>query len=133
MPQPAARSVNTQRILQILQTAQTPLSAYEILAAARKHDINAPPTVYRALNKLITEGLAHRLESLNAYMACANASHRHTTAVFTICDGCGHVDEIHDSGAIPLLKAEAGRSGFTVDSTVSEVKGVCMTCAGLSA
>lgn len=131
MPHETVRSTNTRRVLGILQRARTPLTAYEILSAAREHDINAPPTVYRALNKLIEQGLAHRLESLNAYMACTDESHHHAAAVFAICNGCGQVEELHDSRAISCLKSEALEKGFTINDTVIELKGVCVTCAGV--
>lgn len=133
MPHTAGISLNTRRVLEILQTAGTPLTAYEILSAAREHAITAPPTIYRALRKLIHRGLAHRLESLNAYLACAQENHQHVAAVFAICNDCGQVEEMQNSNAITCLKAEAGQRGFRINGTVIELKGVSVTCAGQSA
>ena len=62
----AASEPNHERVFTILRQAGAPMTAYEVLDAARKHKISAPPTVYRALKKLIDEGRAHRLESINA-------------------------------------------------------------------
>jgi hypothetical protein len=66
------------------------MTAYEILDAVRDKGITAPPTVYRALNRLVEEGLAHRVESINAYVACAHSHHSDGAVVFAICDNCGY-------------------------------------------
>ena len=58
------------RIRDLLAAAQKPLSAYDVIDALREDGRLAPPTVYRALQKLIDKGLAHRLETQNAYVAC---------------------------------------------------------------
>jgi len=80
MKRAVTKAPNHQRILRILQSAAGPMTAYEVLDAARKHEISAPPTVYRALNKLIEQGTAHRLETINAYVACVDSQHRHGAA-----------------------------------------------------
>ena len=60
---------NHQQVLQLLKSARSPMTAYEILDAVRKKGITAPPTVYRALARLQEDGMVHRLESINAYVA----------------------------------------------------------------
>ncbi len=120
---------NHERVFSILRQAGSPMTAYEVLDAARKHKITAPPTVYRALNRLIDEGRAHRLESINAYVACCGAHHGHGSAVFAICNDCGTVEEIGENGSLKKLKAKAGEHGFTVDQAVIELKGHCGACA----
>jgi Fur family zinc uptake transcriptional regulator len=124
----ADRAPNHERVLSILKKATAPMTAYEVLDAARKHNISAPPTVYRALNRLIGEGRAHRLDTINAYVACADAHHGHGNAVFAICNGCGQVEEIHEDGSLKKLLAKADAHGFTVDQAVIELKGHCGTC-----
>jgi Fur family transcriptional regulator, zinc uptake regulator len=119
-----------QRILRILRSSKGPMTAYEVLDVARKHDISAPPTIYRALNKLIEEGFAHRLESINAYVACVDSHHQHDAAVFAICRGCGQVEELNEGGAFRRLKATADQHGFKVEATVIELKGQCGACVG---
>lgn len=119
-----------QRILRILQSAGGPMTAYEVLDAARKHDISAPPTIYRALNKLIELGAAHRLESINAYVACVDSHHQHGAAVFAICRDCGQVEELHESATFRRLKATADQRGFKVEAAVIELKGLCGACVG---
>lgn len=129
MKRPAPTASNHERVLRILQGAQGPMTAYEVLDAARKHDISAPPTVYRALNKLIELGAVHRLETINAYVTCG-ADHRHGAAVFAICNDCGQVEEISEAGALKRLVATADQRGFKVEDAVIELKGHCGACAG---
>ena len=128
MKRPAAMPSNHERVLRILRSAHAPMTAYEVLDAARKHDISAPPTVYRALNKLIELGAAHRLETINAYVAC-DAGHRHGAAVFAICSDCGQVEEISEVGTLKRLMAAADQHGFKVDEAVIELKGHCEACS----
>src|SRR5665647_1791430 len=84
---------NQHLVLDALTGAEAPLSAYGILDQVRAEGIRAPLQVYRALEKLQQMGLAHRLESLNAFIACAHA-HDHPGGItaFAICEGCGRVD-----------------------------------------
>src|SRR6187549_2302651 len=63
------------QVLEVLLSSHKPLGAYEIIdRAAKRGTRHAPITVYRALEFLIENGLAHRIESRNAYIACG---HRH--------------------------------------------------------
>ncbi len=124
----AGHEANHERVFNILRQADAPMTAYEVLDAARKHKISAPPTVYRALNRLIGEGRAHRLESINAYVACADAHHGHASAVFAICNDCGRVEEISEDDSLKKLIAKADARGFKVDQAVIELKGHCCAC-----
>ena len=128
MATPAKRATakpNHERVLHILKDIAAPMTAYEVLDAARKHGITAPPTVYRALKRLIGEGRVHRLESINAYVACTDAHHAHGTAVFAICNDCKHVDEISETGTLKRLAAAASAHGFKVEHAVIELRGHC--------
>jgi Fur family zinc uptake transcriptional regulator len=87
--------------------------------------------VYRALDKLVEHGLAHRLESLNAFVCCAGpACHQLTSGVaaFAICTDCGRVDEF----AVPDKAASFGdwatTHGFAVERTTIELRGRCREC-----
>jgi Fur family zinc uptake transcriptional regulator len=108
------------------------MTAYEILDAVRPKGISAPPTVYRALNRLMRDGLAHRLESMNAYVACADTRHRHETAIFAICHDCGHIDEMHEDGVVEQLMRTTSKYRFAVDQTTIEIRGLCASCVGSS-
>src|SRR3712207_976173 len=85
------------RVHRILCSAQNPLSAYEVLDKMRSKGAVTPPTVYRSLDKLIEKGLAHRLESLNAYVACKHPHDHQDMAAFAICESCGLRSEEHTS------------------------------------
>lgn len=122
-------TANHRRVFDALRASDRPLTAYEILDRLRDAGITAPPTVYRALQRLIRDGLAHRLESLNAFVACAHPSHD-CAAAFAICDSCGLVTEIADSGLDRHLVAWARQTTFTVDSMTVELRGRCAACAG---
>ena len=115
-------------VLQLLCVSDKPLSAYELLERMRGVVRNpAPPTVYRALDFLLEQGLAHRLESLNAYVGCAHPDHPHASQ-FLICDDCGDVAEVEDPIVARSLKAAGKEIGFRTRRPVVELLGTCAQC-----
>jgi Fur family zinc uptake transcriptional regulator len=116
------------RVLALLSEAGKPLSAYDLLALLRNEGVNAPPTVYRALDKLIGRGLAHLIESLNAFVAC-RSPHHGEVAAFAICDHCGAVKEITDAAMEGKLAALADARGFHATRMTVELHGHCESCA----
>lgn len=113
-----------------LRSAGTPLTAYQILDAVRDQGITAPPTVYRALNRLVDEGLAHRVESLNAYVVCVHSRHGDAAAIFSICVNCGLVAELESADVVTGLRDAARGRGFRVERMTAEVRGLCEVCSG---
>lgn len=120
---------NHELVLRVLQAADEPMTAYEILHALRRNGFNAPLTVYRALKRLMDSGDVHRLESINAYVSCSGHKHDHGPVVFAICRGCGHVDELSGNALAKRLRADAKQHGFHVEGAIIELKGTCATCA----
>lgn len=121
---------NQELVLGTLAHAGGPLSAYDILDKLRGDGLRAPLQVYRALEKLTERGLAHRLESLNAFVACADTHcHRTGTIAFAICEDCGKVDEFADDGVEERLLGWARDAGFKADRTTIELRGHCKDCA----
>jgi Fur family zinc uptake transcriptional regulator len=121
------------RVLELLCASPRPLGAYEILAAMPKGGRGwAPPTVYRALDFLLEQGLAHRIESLHAFVGCHHPEHPHASQ-FLICKTCGEVTEIEDEAIARSLDLAASESGFRAQRPVVEVLGTCADCAGLRA
>lgn len=114
-------------VVAALRDAGRPVSAYELMEELKGSGVTAPPTVYRALQRLIDDGLAHRLESLNAFVACKHPHHT-TKAVFAICDACGSVTEFDSAAAIKALQAWAKGAEFQVRSMTLELRGTCKTC-----
>ena len=86
---------NQELVLGALAHSDAPLSAYDILDLLRGEGLRAPLQVYRALDKLTERGLAHRLESLNAFICCADEQchERGGSIAFAICEKCGRVEE----------------------------------------
>jgi Fur family transcriptional regulator, zinc uptake regulator len=119
-------------IVEALRGAGRPVSAYELIEQVRGHGVTAPPTVYRALQRLIEDGLAHRLESLNAFVAC-NHPHHPGKAVFAICDACGTVTEFDSASAIKTLQTWAKSNAFQVRSMTLELRGRCASCQAAGA
>ena len=93
----ASLTKNQQIVFSALVSAKEPLSAYKILDLARvkREGLKAPLTIYRALDGLLKKGLAHRIESLNAFVACSSAPHKEA-AGFMICEQCGTTIGIAD-------------------------------------
>jgi Fur family zinc uptake transcriptional regulator len=115
-----------------LREAQRPVSAYEIIDQLRGQATLAPQTVYRSLDRLIASGSAHRLESLNAFVACCQSSHQ-GAAVFAICDDCGSVTEFAEPRAVESLAAWAKRQKYAVRSMTLELRGRCAACSARAA
>lgn len=115
-------------IVEALRAAGRPVSAYEIIDRLREKASLAPQTVYRSLDRLIAAGSAHRLESLNAFVACSHSAHE-GTAVFAICDSCGAVEELENPRAIEALSDWARKARFVVRAMTIELRGRCGACA----
>ncbi|MTD95673.1 transcriptional repressor [Hyphomicrobium sp. xq] len=115
-------------IVEALRDVGRPVSAYELIEELRSKASLAPQTVYRSLDRLIADGQAHRLESLNAFVACRHASHEGETAVFAICNDCGTVSEFDEPAAVDRLAAWARKAKFAVDRMTLELRGHCREC-----
>lgn len=116
------------RVLEILLEAHEAMGAYEILDRLRSEGLGSqPPVVYRALEFLTGHGLAHRIEKLNAYLACARPGRRHA-ACFLICEICRKVAEIDDQALGDAIGAAAEGRNFAVERAVLELSGCCPSC-----
>jgi Fur family transcriptional regulator, zinc uptake regulator len=115
------------RTYELLLEAGTPVKAYDLLSsyAPEGEPAAKPPTIYRALDFLLAHGLVHRIESLNAFVACtADGAH---SAEFLICDCCGRVEELGLGVDRAAVVAAADR-GFRPTRVVLEVHGLCADC-----
>ncbi|MBB4188206.1 Fur family transcriptional regulator [Sinorhizobium terangae] len=123
---------NQSLVMGALAHSEGPMSAYTILDKLRDQGFRAPLQVYRALDKLLEYGLVHRLESLNAFVACTCPhEHEHDRGVtaFTICEGCGQVTEFHDEAIEDRLSALVRAQSFKTEKTTIEIRGHCKSCA----
>ena len=115
-------------VLEIIAGSKAPLTAYEVLdALGKKIDKPKPPTAYRALDFLSAHGFIHRIESLNAYVACGE-DHQHQGSQFMICDSCGRVEEVHLCHIPDGLQKQASKKGFTLSHWNAELHGRCSLC-----
>lgn len=120
---------NQALVLEALAAASGPLSAYDILDRLRAEGLRSPLQIYRALSPLMERGRVHRLESLNAFVACAHGhGGTHPPTAFAICERCGQVDEFADETVAVRLAAWAGARGFSVAKTTVELRGTCAQC-----
>jgi Fur family zinc uptake transcriptional regulator len=134
-PRPSAprqrRGLNGMRqtIWDILANVAQPVSAYWLIDELRTAGKSvAPPTVYRALSFLQSARMVHRVESLNAFVACKCPEHAHH-GQFLICSECGHTEEINDPLVTELVEASAAARGFVPTIQVVELNGICRNCA----
>ncbi len=115
-------------VLAVLRSHRTPMSAYEMLGYLREENPRmAPPTIYRALAALTHSGSVHRLESLNAFIACQRNRHRQAS-ILSICGECGGVEENVSAELLKTLSGIAEKSGFAPARHVIEIHGQCASC-----
>src|SRR5258706_14166149 len=115
------------QVLQALLSSHRPLGAYEVIdELAKSMPRPAPITVYRALDFLMENGLVHRIESRNAYLACAHDHDAAAMVAFLICERCGSVGEIPAMPAARSINTAARATGFAPRLSVSENTVTCM-------
>jgi Fur family transcriptional regulator, zinc uptake regulator len=119
------------QVLETLAESHKTLGAYEIMERmAGEGPRPAPITVYRALDFLVENGLVHRIESRNAFLACIGEHSATGTTVFLICERCGAVGEASSAAVAETLQAASRAAGFTPKARVIEITGICRHCAG---
>lgn len=104
-----------------------PASAYDLKDALHGSGIRYPTTVYRALDGLIQRGLVHRIESANAFVACAEESCANRP-VFAICQLCGHTTEMAVNAPVAAMTDAITEQGFEISEVTVEVRGRCGNC-----
>lgn len=128
-------------VLDALLASHRAMTAYELLDALAAAGMpSQPPVVYRALEFLVSNGFAHRIERLGAFAACTcgpratgaatGAAHR---AAFLICRDCRRVAETALSRPPHGLAAMAGAAGFAIERVVIEAEGLCARCQDAAA
>ena len=120
---------NQALVLGVLEQSSIPLSAYTILERLGEHGLRAPPQVYRALDKLLDLGLAHKLASMNSFLACQHTQcGSHQVTSFAICDGCEQVSEIINTEFERHLNSLANDVGLRPTRSTIEIHGLCDEC-----
>lgn len=116
------------QVFELVWQSHAPVGAYDVLEGLNQRERKAqPPTVYRALEFLMDQGLIHRIESLNAYIGCAQPGDAHT-GQFLICRDCGATAELIDSAIDAAIGRGAEAAGFAIEHPTVELEGVCARC-----
>src|SRR3990167_1977247 len=117
------------RVLELVWQSHKPLGAYDILAVLSEQDGRraAPPTVYRALDFLLENGLVHRISSLNSFVGCNHPGHAHQ-GQFLICRNCNAAIELSNDAISAAIVSGAQSVGFVVEGQTVEVVGLCAGC-----
>ncbi|MDR9468253.1 transcriptional repressor [Marinospirillum sp.] len=116
------------RVLELIVQSPGGAKAYDLLDALTAENPSArPPTIYRAIDFLLSNGLIHRIESLNAYVSCTCPEHAQAYQLL-ICKNCGDVQELHEENLDSQLETAAWDQGFQVLRKTIEVHGICHTC-----
>ncbi|MFT8242777.1 Fur family transcriptional regulator [Roseomonas sp. BN140053] len=122
------------QVLALVLDAESPVGAYALLDRLKAERPGAaPPTVYRALDFLLEQGLIHKVERLNAFVGCVEADHGHGPGLhhphqFLICGTCGATQEVADEAVTRAVAAAASRAGFRPARATVEVEGTCARC-----
>jgi Fur family zinc uptake transcriptional regulator len=117
------------RVLEALLATHLPLGAYELIDRLAVQGARpAPITVYRALDFLREQGLVHRIESRNAFIACVHNHETGDPVVFLICEKCGTVGEAASAAVADTIKSASRAAGFSPRTPVIEISGICAHC-----
>lgn len=109
------------------------LSVYELVDYC-KDQFNTkiqPMSVYRILDFLEAEHLAHKLNASNKYIVCSHiqSEEEHGISQFLICSRCNKIiEQIIDPNLLMQLQSKAQADGFTVISTQLEIDCICDDC-----
>lgn len=105
------------------------VKAYQLLADLQaEKGVVAPPTVYRALEFLVTCGLLHRVEALNGFILCQHMDDCHHESLMFVCEHCGCAEEIDSSDCLASLQHTAEQKEFIVHAQAIVLTGICRIC-----
>ena len=120
------------KVLELLLQKNTAIGAYEILDLLREAGFkNQPPVAYRALDFLVKNGFAHKIEQLNSFIGCVHPGKDHSPA-FMICRNCDFVAEEEAISPNSSVSKIASKSGFKVEKAIIEAQGLCHSCASVA-
>ena len=104
------------------------VSAQELYDRVRKkHPYIGRATVFRSVDRLVSAGLAQRLERpghVSAYVWCEPGHHHHL-----ICTTCRTVEDLDEDAVSPLIETIARQRGFRVDHATLDFYGECRSCS----
>jgi Fur family zinc uptake transcriptional regulator len=104
------------------------LGAYDLIEKVGGERRPAPVAIYRALDFLREQGLVHRIESRNAFVACPHQHEPDETVIFFICENCQRVIEESSQTISAALALIARKRGFETHANMLEIEGRCASC-----
>ena len=118
------REENDALVLEVLNAANGPLSAYEIAHRASSNGQRIVPNqAYRTLARLIERQAVVRIETLSAYIARQSSAN-----VCLICKDCHTVEFIDVPGIRRSMVDAAPRGQFAMIDGLVEANGQCLDC-----
>ncbi|WP_277345536.1 Fur family transcriptional regulator [Pseudomaricurvus alkylphenolicus] len=120
-----------EQVLRLIWQSHRPLGAYALMEMLAEQSTRrvAPPTVYRALEFLLEQGLIHRINTLNAFVGCTHPQGDHDNN-FMICEECGVAIEFCTEKIQHDIKDSAAQFNFTIKAQSIELVGLCQACTG---
>jgi Fur family zinc uptake transcriptional regulator len=118
-------------VLELIWQNHKPLGAYALMSMLEREDARkvAPPTVYRALDFLLENGLIHRVHRLNAYIGCPDPEQPHVGNLL-ICRECGVAMEVDSQPLAEALLRVSEQHSFASEDHTLEIVGLCSRCCG---
>ena len=117
------------QVLDLVLAHDGVVKAYQILTDLQQaRGSAAPPTVYRALEFLVEQGILHRVEALNGYVVCRHLDCAHPSVILT-CRDCGKVDEMAADEGFMALRQLCAAHGFDMEEQQLLLNGRCVQCS----
>lgn len=117
------------KVLEIISANHKPVRAYDILYKLKDEGFSdKPPTVYRALNFLIQNKMAHKLNTINAYIACFNDKAEEVPC-FLICEKCQDIEEFQDNDIMKAVVNISKYKNINIKNVNLEIGFICEECA----
>jgi Fur family zinc uptake transcriptional regulator len=117
---------NNDIVFEIIKKSKNHLTAYEILNKFQNIKKVQPMSVYRSLNKLISENKIHKSNQTKRYMLC-NHSHKNHNPSIAICKKCGETEELNSNLFEEILNKKIFKK-YDFKNYELEVSAICKAC-----
>lgn len=117
---------NNDIVFEIIKKSKNHLTAYEILNKFQNIKKVQPMSVYRSLNKLISENKIHKSNQTKKYMLC-NHSHKNHNPSIAICKKCGETEELNSNLFEEIFNKKIFKK-YDFKNYELEVSAICKAC-----
>lgn len=115
-------------ILRALHDSPLPLSAQEILAQMERRGPADRVTVYRTLNSLVENKLAHKVDPGDRIWRYGLLAQDHRQHAHFVCDACGVIRCLEEATITVSVKGRASGDRFKITQQDVYLHGTCETC-----